>query len=390
MLLITLVLGLSAGCASGSGPGTGAAVPEPAVIAEPPAGSQASDESAPSSISRAIVDAAARLEARLEPGERLAIVNISSPSAIFSDYVIEELALALTENNKITVVDRNALNFALVQAELSFQMSGNVSDETQASIGKMLGAQSVLSASFVDMGDAYRFRLTVIRVETLVRKAAAAVDVARDSRLEYLTRTETPIPRKSTENPVSAYDFRRRGGEYFYNKDYDRAIADYTRAVRLNPQDVDAYYSRAYSYYEKQEYEKALADYTEVLRLNPNYGAAYTSRGYLYYYRRAYEQAITDFTAALSINPNDAAAYNNRALVYIDTEDYPNARQDLERSLAIADNPNTAINLAGVYLRLGNRQQALRVLGDAYSSSPTNDELRIRYETLRDTGMWMQ
>jgi tetratricopeptide (TPR) repeat protein len=39
-----------------------------------------------------------------------------------------------------------------------------------------------------------------------------------------------------------------RGVSYFHLKEYDKAIGDYTEAIRLHPGDANAYYNRALAY----------------------------------------------------------------------------------------------------------------------------------------------
>ena len=53
------------------------------------------------------------------------------------------------------------------------------------------------------------------------------------------------------------------------NGSYDRAIADYTQAIRLNPNIRDVFYNRAYAYTAKHDYDKAIADYAEAIRRAP-------------------------------------------------------------------------------------------------------------------------
>ena len=52
--------------------------------------------------------------------------------------------------------------------------------------------------------------------------------------------------------------------------DFDRAIADFTEAIRLDPNPDLAYQWRGDAYSDKGEYDKAIADYTESIRLDPN------------------------------------------------------------------------------------------------------------------------
>ena len=62
-------------------------------------------------------------------------------------------------------------------------------------------------------------------------------------------------------------------------EDYDRAIADFTEAIRLDPKDDWAYYYRAQSWNAKGEYDKAIADLTEAIRLDPNDASVYYFAG---------------------------------------------------------------------------------------------------------------
>ena len=51
--------------------------------------------------------------------------------------------------------------------------------------------------------------------------------------------------------------------------DYDRAIADYDEAIRLDPRYAVAYYNRGVAYCDKGDYDRAIADYNEAIRLDP-------------------------------------------------------------------------------------------------------------------------
>ena len=49
----------------------------------------------------------------------------------------------------------------------------------------------------------------------------------------------------------------------------DLAIADYTKAIELNPKDQQAYWRRGLSYGHKGQCGPAIADYSKAIELNP-------------------------------------------------------------------------------------------------------------------------
>jgi tetratricopeptide (TPR) repeat protein len=90
--------------------------------------------------------------------------------------------------------------------------------------------------------------------------------------------------------------------------DNNRAIADFTAALRINPDYAKAYRNRGYAYNEKGDYDRAIADFTAALRINPDDADAYNNRGIAYYYNGDYNRAVADFTAALRIDPDHVRA----------------------------------------------------------------------------------
>jgi tetratricopeptide (TPR) repeat protein len=98
--------------------------------------------------------------------------------------------------------------------------------------------------------------------------------------------------------------------------DTNRAIADYTAAIRRDPKNANAYYSRGNAYSEKGDTDRAIADYTETIRLNPTYANAYYNRGNGYSNKGDMDRAIADYTAAIRLNPRNANAYYNRGNAY--------------------------------------------------------------------------
>src|SRR5215467_6629693 len=86
-----------------------------------------------------------------------------------------------------------------------------------------------------------------------------------------------------------ALAYLNRGNGHQFKNDNDRAIADYTQSIRLNPGDARAFYSRGNAHSNKAQHDRAIADFSQALTLNPEYASALNSR--------CYEQAIVGDTA---------------------------------------------------------------------------------------------
>jgi TolB-like protein len=136
------------------------------------------------SLDEAIQIAGKDINDTLNAGTKVAVLSFGSPSDQFSDYVIEELSIYLVRNKKLVVVDRREID--LIRNEVNFQMSGEVSEESAQAIGSMLGAQSIVSGSLMNLGSAYRLRTKAINVQSAAIETSSSVTVNDDEQMQFL------------------------------------------------------------------------------------------------------------------------------------------------------------------------------------------------------------
>ena len=90
-----------------------------------------------------------------------------------------------------------------------------------------------------------------------------------------ITKDFWPIERGHPLESENVAGLTRRSNVYDAKGDLDKAIADMTEVIRLNPESGVAHDRRADMYSRKNETDKAIADMTEVIRLNPDSREAY-------------------------------------------------------------------------------------------------------------------
>lgn len=155
-------------------------------------------------------------------------------------------------------------------------------------------------------------------------------------------------------------------------KDYDRAIAECTQAIRIDPNCGEAYAWRGACYLEKRVINKAIADYTFALRCAPNLTWARCGRAEAYRRRGETARALADLEQVLREDPNNKQAQYNRCVVYfMNLRDYD--RVIAESSEGIRLHPKDATWYAlrsAAYLAKGETTNSLKDGTTAASLKP--------------------
>jgi len=170
---------------------------------------------------------------------------------------------------------------------------------------------------------------------------------------------EEPIARR-----VTAY--MRRGYAYdFLNRDLGKAIADYTEAIRLDPQLAEAYGRRGLAHARRGEAEQVIADLDMALHLDaevlkPDTYQVFRSRGLAHFHRRELDAAILDHTEEIRRTPYYADGYLHRARAYLAKDDAAAAIADFSEAIRVEPfRPEGYIERGSIYLAQGDVERAL-------------------------------
>lgn len=129
--------------------------------------------------------------------------------------------------------------------------------------------------------------------------------------------------------------FNCRGGVYYFNKDYDKAMVDFSRAIELKSNYADAYYNRGLVYNNWGKYNEAIKDYNSSIQSRSQFAPVYYYRGNAYYNLGKYDSALADFKRAIELKYNSVSLYYNRGLIYYNQGKHVDAINDFNSALQI-------------------------------------------------------
>ncbi len=173
------------------------------------------------------------------------------------------------------------------------------------------------------------------------------------------------------------------GNAYFARQQYDRAISEYRRAIKINPHYSPAFNSLGYAYRPSgrtAEAEKAFLDYIALVPNDPN---PYDSYAELLMKVGRFHASILEYQKALEIDPHFGGSYVGIASNYMFSgrpdsaiaearRYYNGARDDGERRTALFSEALTYVNEGATdqaLLTMDRSYGIARALGDTASMS---------------------
>ena len=124
----------------------------------------------------------------------------------------------------------------------------------------------------------------------------------REKLIEWIQRNRPDIDLQDVEFVQSVEDYLNRGNTYHDKGEFNRAIAEYDKAIRLKPDNAIAYLNKGAAYFFKGNLDQAMVDFNQAIALDPYLASAYYSRGLVYQERGDTERATADFRMVVDLN----------------------------------------------------------------------------------------
>jgi tetratricopeptide (TPR) repeat protein len=178
---------------------------------------------------------------------------------------------------------------------------------------------------------------------------------------------------KEKESAASVEDFFNRAGVKKAAGDLNGAIADYNRAIQLDPKDAAIYNNRGLAKQEKGDLDAAIVDFNRAIQLNPKDAVACSNRGNAKRDKGDMDGAIADYNRAIRLDPKYAYAYYNRGLAKKQKSDLDGAIADYNRVIELDP------KFAKAYCDRGVAKRSKGDLDEAISDYDRTVELDPKY-----------
>ena len=153
-----------------------------------------------------------------------------------------------------------------------------------------------------------------------------------DAAIQYCTKA-IDSGELSAEDLANSHS--KRGFEYNTKGDLDRALLDFSQALKLKPFLVEALGYRGGLYLLQGKMEQAYDDISQVIRLEPNNVEAFVARGLLFMKVGNSDLALADFNEAIRFGPDNTAALKFRSGLLMSRREFDLAINDINEVIRL-------------------------------------------------------
>ena len=186
---------------------------------------------------------------------------------------------------------------------------------------------------------------------------------------------------KENPNSIPAYVFRSR--LYTAYRQYAKAVADLSSAVKLQPGSPDLLQMRGEAHFRNVDMKAAIKDWDEVIRLRPAQEPYHWQRGIAYYYAGQFEKGRRQFEIHQTVNKADV---ENAVFHFICNARAKNLKTAQKEFINIAGDKR--IPMFEIHRLFAGNMTVKQVLQaadrpsehDILNRVPLSDEARIRQE----------
>lgn len=167
----------------------------------------------------------------------------------------------------------------------------------------------------------------------------------------------------------------RKGRLELFSRDFERALATYSRAIRISPFLAEAYCGRGAAYQGLGDIDRALDDYNKAVQYDPRSAHAFLQRARLRTETGDFEGALADLNRLMELQPNDPELYLCRGVCAMKKGMPGDAAADFHRVLKLTNHSDFAEPAKEYLLQIEGHPAALRPPMPQANGTPDRDAL---------------
>ena len=111
------------------------------------------------------------------------------------------------------------------------------------------------------------------------------------------------------DDKADAYKYGKEGIEAAKNKQWEKAIDAFQKAVKAEPKEANNHNNLGLAYKGAGKMGEAIKAFSDAIEAEPNNSTGYINRGVVYTSEKNYDKAIEDLEKAIKLKPDSNAAY---------------------------------------------------------------------------------
>ncbi len=194
------------------------------------------------------------------------------------------------------------------------------------------------------------------------------------------------LQQQANRSSIASYAVAN-GASLLQKKDYTGAVAQFKKAIGLDPNSLDAYSKLGSTYLMQNKTKEATDAFKQVIRINPTSADAYKDLGNAYLQAKNLSNAEKQYKISASLDKSSTYPPYTLGHIYVQTNRLSEADQQFRKVVALA--PKDAHGYYGlglVHNKLGKYDDAVRELSKAVSLkkdlASAQYELGVAYNSL--------
>jgi tetratricopeptide (TPR) repeat protein len=203
----------------------------------------------------------------------------------------------------------------------------------------------------------------------------------------WLDRTRESVRQAEGRNPDVGPVHRVEGYLNYAAGFYEQAVAEFERAIELQPSDATAYIWLGKAYEDNNQINQALTAFRKAVEVEPNYFGTYQRLGAFYLQRSNFSEGAKYHKRAVELAPYEPNLHYNLAVAYVDLGRFAEAESELRDSIGLKGTMGALYKLGQVSMYQSKDREAIPYLQGALKLNLPPGSVFLRYYALMYLGI---